>query len=141
MGWVGKPTAGANLCPSLPIGKRGVWPKARPWAWHCTLRGCRPPPPQGPSLGVPLAGKGAIIRTPHNIDRCSVYRPNHHVLLGLFLQREGGEGGNWQLTTTLTFKYVAMELCSYVLVLNHSQRGGNGKIGDLKHIFKWSVEG
>ena len=49
-----------------------------------------PPYPQGPSLGVPLAGKGAIIRTPHNIDRCSVYRPNHHVLLGLFLQREGG---------------------------------------------------
>ena len=100
-----------------------------------------PPLPQGPSLGVPLAGKGAIIRTPHNIDRCSVYRPNHHVLLGLFLQREGVEGGNWQLTTTLTFKYVAMELCSYVLVLNHSQRGGKGKIGDLKHIFKWSVEG
>jgi hypothetical protein len=48
--------------PSLPIGKRGVWPKARPWAWRCTLRGCRPPP-SGPSLGVPLAGKGAIIRT------------------------------------------------------------------------------
>ena len=93
-------------------------------------------PPKGPSLGVPLAGKGATIHTPHNIDRCSVYRPNHHVLLGLFLQREGEGGGIYQLTTTLTLKYVAMELCSYVVVLNHSQRGGNGKIWDLKHIFK-----
>ena len=29
-GWVGKPTAGANLWSELAEGKRGVWPKARP---------------------------------------------------------------------------------------------------------------
>ena len=27
------------------------------------IEGVQTPPPQGPSLGVPLAGKGAIIRT------------------------------------------------------------------------------
>ena len=48
-----------------------------------------PPPPQDPSLGVLLAGKDAIICTPHNIDKCSVYKPDH-VFLGLFPQREKG---------------------------------------------------
>ena len=85
---MGKPTAGANLWSELA--DRQARRLAEGQTTHSALhiKGVQIPP-QGPSIGVLLAGKGAIICTPHNIDRCSVYRPDH-VLLGLYPQREGG---------------------------------------------------
>ena len=59
---MGKPTAGANLWSELADRQARRLAEGQTMGLALHIEGVQTPP-SGPSLGVPLAGKGAIIRT------------------------------------------------------------------------------